>query len=84
MSSGYRAAKGALRYGTPVRMKEPCAWPERAGCSGIVVAPAEDGTYPQPGPNEVLVLLYDDPLANDVPSRDWSCVVLRRNVEVLG
>lgn len=51
-----------MRPGTRVVVKEPCIWPSRGGCLATVVAPAVDGTYPQPGPGEVLLLLDDDPL----------------------
>ena len=69
----------AIHAGVRVRMQGP--WAERVGCVGTVVAPSTDKVYPQPAPWEVLVKLDDDPLGyND---RWWTCVVARKDVEVI-
>lgn len=49
-------------------------WDARIGCEGVVVAPPADGTYPQPGPGETLILLDADPLSNR-PSKEWTCCI---------
>ena len=63
-------------------------WPKRIGCEGVECIAAADGTYPQPGKAEMIVLLDDDPLvdvlAADFGDRTWSCCVSRRDVEYLG
>lgn len=56
-------------------------WPERVGCTGHVVAPSGDGTYPQPSPWETLVLLDDDPFA--YPGAWWTCVIRTSALEPL-
>lgn len=62
-------------------------WPERYGCIGTIVAPPADGTYPQPSPREVLILLDDDPIpytgayAHDATA--WTCVIGRNDIELL-
>lgn len=90
-------SSGALPAGTRVRFTERTAWPERVGAEGVVVAPAADGTYPQPAKNECVVLLDDDPLGADEARfylkygsaldepRDtsWTCVERRTSLEVL-
>lgn len=69
--------------GTRVRVREGCVWPERVGCAGVIVAPPSDGTYPQPGPSECLLLLDDDPLdGGGYSDVRWSCVMSNSSVEL--
>lgn len=77
---------GILAPGTRVVVNAWSAWPERVGARGTVVAPPQKG-YPQPAPNEVLVLLDRDPLGPGAPpartkeGRRWTCVLDRRSVD---
>ena len=65
-----------MKPGTRVIFCKNSPWPERVGCEGVIVAPRADGTYPQPGKGEVIVLLDDDPLGVLLDTHDpsWSCV----------
>lgn len=68
--------------GTRVRLyRSP--WPARAGLTATVVAPPADGTYPQPAPYEVVILIDNDPLTATRTDRTWSCVIGRRNLHLL-
>jgi hypothetical protein len=68
--------------GEKVQVRSTSVWPERIGCYGTIVAPPADGTYPQPGPGEVLVRLEYDPLGRtDHP--EWSCVYDARSLQLV-
>ena len=69
--------------GTKVRLKTPCAWPERGGRTATIVAPRRDGIYPQPASWEVLLLLDDDPFIQSNNRGWWSCVMDAKDVEPL-
>lgn len=74
----------ALPVGTKVRFNTKAAWYERVGHLGVVVAPAADGRYPQPGPGEALVRLDDDPLASwTTENRPWTCITSVNSLEVI-
>lgn len=74
----------AFAVGTRIKLRTS-VWPERVGCEGVVVAPPTDGTYPQPGRTETLILLDVDPLGarHFATARGWSCVELAKNLEAL-
>ena len=61
--------------GQKVRLTEACPWPERVGCTATVVAAPSDGSYPQPSPREVVVLVDDDPLQSVNTHPWWTCVM---------
>lgn len=74
--------------GTRVKFNEHCVWPERVGCEGMIVAPKMDGTYPRPGPSEVIVYLDRDPLAERASLQHrgdawWTCVTTRASLDVI-
>lgn len=68
-------------------------WPERIGRSGVVCTSPKSGCYPQHVEGEVIVLLDDDPLAEQARSgrrlggrarmRPWSCHIGQRDVVYL-
>lgn len=64
--------------GTRVVILDSCPWPERRGLNAVIVAPPEDGTYPQPARSEVLLLIDDDPL--HATYTYWTCVMNVRDV----
>jgi hypothetical protein len=70
-----------VRAGQRVRFTETCPWPERVGLTATVVAPPSDGTYPQPGRSEVLVLIDGDPYGP--LDRGWTCVMPVKACEVV-
>lgn len=73
----------SLPAGTRVRLKG-VPWPERVGSEGvIVVAPNGPGVYPDDPRDKtsVIVRLDDDPLG--ARQDGWTCVVLRRDVEII-
>lgn len=85
-----------IEPGTRVRMNDRCAWPERRGAEGVVVAPKVPGQYPDRrglGTVEVLVLLDDDPIpvcectergcARHHDAGWWTCAIDVRSVDVL-
>lgn len=78
-----RARNDAIREGAKVRLTERCPWPERVGLTGTVVAPYEDGTYPQPAKWEVLLLIDNDPLNTVGHDPQWSCVMPTFACEVI-
>jgi hypothetical protein len=72
-----------LPPGTRVRVNDRSGWPERIGSDGVIMAPAPDGSYPQPGPGEVLLLLDNDPLDPGRRNRTWSCVINARALDTI-
>lgn len=78
-----------FEVGDRVRFNERSVWPERVGAQGVIVGPPNAevaGRYPWHGrgPNEVIVLLDDDPLKKryDV-LQGWSCAASRDTLDVL-
>lgn len=76
-----------MNVGQRVRLNERCVWPERVGCAGVIVEPStvtEAGRYPWHGrgPNEVILLLDNDPLG-DGEGRGWSCATSLDTLEAL-
>ena len=66
------------------RISDDCVWPERRGLTCWIVYPSnrhEARIYPFHGlgKHEVVVWIDNDPL-NGHWSRDWSCVLDRRNL----
>lgn len=72
--------------GTRIRLRDSVPWESRRGCEGVVVyAPNGPGVYPDDprNPDQVIVLLDEDPLIYAGHSPSWTCVVQHRDVEVL-
>jgi hypothetical protein len=70
------------------RIAESCPWPARRGllCEDVTEQMDPD-KYPRAGmgPNEVIVLIDDDPIALAAGSHPgWSCVMGRRHLEPIG
>ena len=61
--------------GTRIIVMDGSPWPERVGCTGVIVDGPDHYPWHGLGRNEYVVLLDDDPLGSRHGNPRWSCVM---------